>query len=142
MRKVIVAGLGAALVGLSGCISSENPFETTTTPAASPSGPQYRDLLLAALNKTHASRYTFAVQANLGNDGNLTATGAVDPTTHVYSSTVKITDTKLPAELEHVLVDSQLYVRSPDNKSKKWMHVDLTKVSKSEMEDEVTVSVS
>jgi len=123
-------GLVVAVAALSGCISSEDPFETTSRPTASSTALQDRDDLLAALRKTHASRYTFSVQANLGADGNVAATGAVDAAAQVFSSTVKVTDTKLPSTMEHLVVNQQMYVRSADDKSKRWMHVDLTKLSK------------
>ena len=132
--KVLIGiGLAVTLLALSGCLSTDTGFDTPTTPSTSSTTLQDREDLIAALKKTHASRYKLAVEADLGKDGKVTATGAADSAARLFGNTVKHTGTTLPTSIERVIVGNDAYLRDLDGKSGRWMHVNLARFAKTSL---------
>jgi len=125
----IAAGLVGALLGMSGCLSTDDwDSSPASTPATSSTTLQDRDDFLAALKKTSGLKLTFTVQSDL-DDGSLTGTGAADPGAQTMTSTVTVND-KYPSKIEKIQIGDQIWERDLKQDASAWLHIDQTKLPK------------
>jgi hypothetical protein len=127
----IAAGLVAALVGVTGCLSTDDwDSHPESTPVTSSTALPDRDDFVAALKKTAGLRLTFTVQSDLDN-GSLSGTGAADPTAQTMTSIVTVDD-QYPSKIEKVQIGNQIWERDLKQNASTWLHIDQAKLPKND----------
>src|SRR3954452_19311208 len=82
-RRLLVAS--TILLALGGCTSpavgtlAEKSSGSSPSASPSPTGPEPKEELVAALHKTHAGAYKFSVNADLPDKAHVKSSGAFDP---------------------------------------------------------------
>ncbi|MEU4623744.1 hypothetical protein AB0G04_27710 [Actinoplanes sp. NPDC023801] len=135
---VVVAGLLTA-----GCTTPSTPVPVSgtgapasaaaTAPATAaspaPTGPDAREQLMAALEKTKTSTYRFVVSGDVPDSKKVTGSGAYDPKAKRISVKYKVSGGGEKATAaQRIVVGSDLYSRQKDGET--WVHLDLKRVKK------------
>lgn len=131
MRRFAFGLLGVVLLA-GGCSAPESGVRSL--PAAppgqsaspSPNGTADKGDLVAALNRVHVAPFRFAVNANLPESANVTASGAFDLASKLFEATTNQTGGKNPGKNQRIVVGVNDYLRQGDDKS--WVHLDLSRI--------------
>jgi hypothetical protein len=101
---------------------------STTAPAASPSpsGPDARQELVAALRRSSAAPYKFAVRADLPDKKHVQGGGAFDPGQRRFTATLKQTGGKNLNSGQRIVVGTDSFSR--ERSDERWVHLDLKRI--------------
>jgi hypothetical protein len=132
-------GLATLLTGIllltSGCLGFDaggsdgsGPAATPAAAAPSPTSPPATPELVAALEKTKAGPFRFAVEATLPDNAAVSGGGAFDGARHVYESTLTFTGGTAAGTRLRIAVGKDHFVR--EAKDKRWVHLDMSRVRK------------
>jgi hypothetical protein len=131
----LVALLAGTLFVTSGCLgvdtgASDGSKPAVTSVAASPSPtlPPAKPEFVAALAKTKAAPFHFAVEATLPDSVSLSGSGAFDGARQVYESTLTYTGGTSAGTHLRIAVGKNHFVR--EAKNKRWVHLDMSRVRK------------
>ncbi|MEU4161255.1 hypothetical protein [Actinoplanes sp. NPDC026670] len=127
--------LAAATVLLAaGCTTPSTPApaavpigspSATVEASPSPTGPDARELLLAALEKSRSTSYRFATSGDVPDKKKITGSGVYDPKAKRISVKYKLTG---DGSAQRIVVGTDLYSRSKDGET--WVHLNLKKIKK------------
>jgi hypothetical protein len=118
---VPVSGTGAP------ASAAVTPSEVPASP--SPTGPDAREQLMAALEKTKSSTYKFVVSGDVPDSKKVAGSGAYDPKAKRISVKYKVTGGGEKATAaQRIVVGTDLYSRQKDGET--WVHLDLKRVKK------------
>jgi hypothetical protein len=105
--------------------------ETSAPPSASPSptGPDARTVLLAALEKSRNTTYRFATSGDVPDAKKISGSGSYDPKARRISVKVRMTGGGQKAvATQRIVVGTDLYSRQKDGET--WVHLNLKKIKK------------
>lgn len=138
--NVRAAKAWAILIGIllvtSGCTGIDNGSgpdaakPATATVSASPSStlPPPKPEFVAALEKTTAGPFHFAMQATLPDNESVSGHGAFDRARHVYESTLTYVGGTSAGTHLRIAIGKDHFVR--EGKDKRWIHLDMSRVAK------------
>ncbi|SHN04027.1 hypothetical protein [Cryptosporangium aurantiacum] len=127
MRTWLALGL---ILVVAACGSPEPSPTVTERPRPKPSPTQEQTDLVAALRRTQAAPYRFAVQATLPENEKVKATGAFDTKEQIFTSETTLTSPKNPSSTERIVLGTDAYQREPGDP---WVHLDLTRIKKNSL---------
>ena len=84
---------------------------------------------MAALQRSHAVPFRFAVTSDLPEGERVSASGAFDVARMLYDATTTIAGGKSPGTHRRIVVKTDTYLR--EGKDKTWVHLDLARIKKS-----------
>jgi hypothetical protein len=136
---VRIVGLAALLAGVllvsSGCLGFDAGGSDGSRPAAasaaaspSPTLPPAKPEFVAALEKTKAGPFHFAVEATLPDNASVSGGGAFDGARQVYESTLTFTGGTSAGTHLRIAVGKDYFVR--EAKDNRWIHLDMSRVRK------------
>jgi hypothetical protein len=118
---VPVSGAGAP------ASAAATPSEVPVSP--SPTGPDAREQLTAALEKTKSSSYKFVVSGDVPDSKKVSGSGAYDPKAKRISVKYKVSGGGEKATAaQRIVVGTDLYSRQKDGET--WVHLDLKRIKK------------
>lgn len=128
-RIMFAVGLGGLLLTTGGCLglpSSDDPDPVAASKAApSPTGTPASEELKAALLRTQAAPFRFAVDSGPIDGQTTKATGAVDPVGKRYEATTTTTGGTGAGTYQHIVIGADGYQRADTDKQ--WVHLDLSR---------------
>jgi hypothetical protein len=128
---VIVAALVTA-----GCTTPGSPAPavpatrpSSAAPSPSPTGPDAREVLLAALEKSKNATYRFTTSGEVPDSKKVTGSGTYDPKAKRISVKYQLAggDEKAQAT-QRIVIGTDLYSRSKDGET--WVHLNLKRIKK------------
>jgi hypothetical protein len=138
MTVRVTGGLAALLAGMllavSGCYGFDSgapdtpPQADSATGSPSPIGPSAQSELAAALQKTIAGPFRFAVRSTLPDDESVSGSGAFDGARQVYESTLTYAGGTRPDTQLRIAIGKDHFVREAGDK--RWVHLDMSRVHK------------
>jgi hypothetical protein len=128
---LLMLGLAGVLLLAGACTGSTLPTHggpevLASTTAPSPTPDTARAELVEALQRSQGVTHRYAVRGDLPEGQNVKGTGAFDPKTRRFQSTIAVTGGKYPSAGSRIVIGTDSYVRSADKKD--WVHVDLKRV--------------
>jgi hypothetical protein len=122
------------LLTAAGCTTPTAPplsgtrLRASSAPAASPSpsGPDAKQELVAALRRTHAAAYKFAVRADLPDKQRVQGGGAFDPKQRRFTATTNVTGGKDAQSGQRIVVSTDSFSR--ERSGQRWVHLDLKRI--------------
>lgn len=108
-------------------LPAASPSEAAALPV--PTGTDARERLMAALEKTKATTYRFAVSGDIPDAKKVAGSGAYDPAAQRISVKYQISGGgEKAAATQRIVVGTDLYSRQKDSET--WVHLDLKRVKK------------
>jgi hypothetical protein len=136
VRTVRLAALLAGiLLVTSGCFGfgaggseARKPAAASVAASPSPTSPPAKYEFVAALEKTKAGPFHFAVEAALPDNASVSGSGAFDGARQVYESTLTYAGGTSAGTHLRIAVGKDHFVR--EAKDKRWVHLDMSRVRK------------
>ncbi|SBT47074.1 hypothetical protein GA0070621_2800 [Micromonospora narathiwatensis] len=104
------------------------PAARPSAAAPSPTPDTVRAELVEALRRSQGVAHRYAVRGNLPEGQSVKGSGAFDPKARRFQATISVTGGKYPAAGSRVVIGTDSYVRSAEQKD--WVHVDLKRVKR------------
>jgi hypothetical protein len=128
----LAALLAGILLGTGGCDgAADGPKQAASSAGAdspSPTAPPVKPELVAALEKTKAGPFRFAVESTLPDDVSVSGGGAFDAARQVFESTVTYAGGTSAGTHLRIAIGNDHFLREATDK--RWVHLDMSRVRK------------